>query len=246
MGVDAGCRRTRPCLGVLIDLTTAYPVLSQRRQGEWAVSSSIRVEFHNPVATETTSVTGKGTFDHRNEKWGHSLGTLASADGVLLATASQRMHYIPGSDELHRRSPTIPVPSWLRHLDGSEMSRAEETVTETNQADQGGLLFDVASDERMTNPLGSLHGGVALALHVRAAREAVAQVRDDVFRPAAVDVTYFRPADVAAGLRVETEIMGSTSSVAMVISRCLDSRGKLVNVGVCTLHRAETDRPLEG
>ena len=221
--------------GVLIDVVTAYAALTARGADQWAVTSEITVDFHDPIPAGATRVLGAATADHATAGWGHSSGTLRDEDGTLLATLGQRVRYFPGDDSPHHQDPhPAQAPSWLNSLDERlELLSQDGPRTE----------FRLAHDPGMRNALGSLHGGVSLCFAELAARtgwEASLDFPGEPFRTSSLQVSYLRPGMLDDDFHLTVEIIHASRSMVIAEVRNRDAAGELLTFAVATLHRVAT------
>lgn len=221
--------------GVLIDNATAYAALTARGAGQWAVTSEINVDFHDPIPAATKRLLSSATADHRTDGWGHSSGKLLSEDGQLIATLGQRMRYFPGDDSPHRQAhQPADTPSWLTSLD----SRLELTAQEGPRTE-----FRLNFDPGMHNPLGTLHGGISLCFAELAARkgwEAAPNFPDEPFRTSSLRMSYLRPGVLDGHFRLTVDIIHVSRSVVLAEVWSRNAHDRAVTFGLATLHRVAT------
>lgn len=221
--------------GVLIDDVTAYAALTARGAGNWAVTSEISVDFHDPIPAGITRLTSTATADHCTPGWGHSSGTLHGEDGTLIATLGQRVRYFPGDDSPHHRAHhPATSSSWLASLD-----ERLELLTQDGSRTEFRLEFDPG----MHNALGTLHGGVSLCFTELAARkgwEASPNFPGEPFRTSSLQVSYLRPGVLGQDFRMTVDVIHASRSMVIAEVWNRNAHGEVLTFAVATLHRVAT------
>jgi uncharacterized protein (TIGR00369 family) len=102
----------------------------------------------------------------------------------------------------------------------------------------GRAVFEAQPGEHLLNPLGSIHGGVALTLIDSAAGCAVHTELEAGFGYTTVEtkVNFTRPIDPQGGpIRCEGEVLSRGRQIATAQARLLSAEGKLLAHGTSTL-----------
>jgi uncharacterized protein (TIGR00369 family) len=224
------------CIGVLVDNVTGYAVLTARAGDYWAVSSAISIDFHEPLAADTQRIRCAASLDHRSSGWGHASGRVTTDTGELVATVSQRLRFVPGFPA-GRNEPDEPAgtPSSLPAL-GTLLS-----VTEAH-ADEVDLRLSPVPG--MRNPIGTLHGGVALCASEVAAHKAWAlspKHPGEAFHTASIRISYLRPGDLEGDLTLKVTTLHASRSVVLADVQLRNPGGEVATRALCTLHRSATD-----
>jgi uncharacterized protein (TIGR00369 family) len=223
------------CVGVLVDDVTGYAVLTARQSDIWAVSSAISIDFHQPLAADTELIRCSASLDHRSGGWGHASGRVTTDAGDLVATVSQRLRFVPGFPA-GRNEPDEPIgtPSSLPNL-GSLLYMTD--------ARADGANFRLPPIPSMRNPLGTLHGGVALCLSELAAGKAWATSREhpgEAFHTSSIRISYLRPGNLDGDLTLNVTTLHASRSVVLLDVRLRNPGGEVATRALCTLHRSAT------
>lgn len=235
--VDATTGRIHQgALGVLMDDVTAFAVHTARTENQWAVSSSLDVDFHHPLPAAVQRFDCTAAVEHRSSGWGHSLGRVSTDSGELVATVGQTMRFFTTTDPV----PETPAdqedpPSWLGSLD----ALLHVTAHHGEEAE-----LAVTTDPGMLNRQGMIHGGVSLCLSelaVRAAWDAAPDRDGEPFHTASLRMSFLRPASADHAPMLRVRFLHTSRSVVLAEVTLRNHDGALATHGVGTLHRAATE-----
>lgn len=225
--------------GPLIDDVSAYSVLTARGTDQWAVTSEISVDFHSRIPANIEQLECHATAVSVNKESGYSIGKLLSSDGFLLATLGQRMRFIPGDESFHHGLwSTENSYNWRYKLD-----EWLEPLQPSEPASDSGAIFQFHSHSKMANPLGTLHGGIGLAVSEIAAHKAWNNASTSPGAPyytASIRMSYLRPGILDGGFTVSTSIVHASRSIVTIVVRTQGATGKVTTYGIVTLHRVES------
>lgn len=213
-------------LAVLVDDVLGYAILARRPRACWSVSTEIGIDLVAPVPINGQILHARASLEHADERGGLAVGEVLTDTGHLVARCRQRGRFVPDSPALpgtlgHEPAPVTEPSGMVRRFSGFPA---------------GTSTFDFAVEPALGNPLGNLHGGVALAVSELIAVAAAARADLPELATSSIHVTYVRPAPVGTVLRLESEVVsrGRTLAVVRVVGR--DARGKPCTVAHVTLH----------
>jgi uncharacterized protein (TIGR00369 family) len=96
----------------------------------------------------------------------------------------------------------------------------------------------------MRNPIGTLHGGVALCASEVAAHKAWAlspKHPGEDFHTASIRISYLRPGDLEGDLTLKVTTLHASRSVVLADVQLRNPGGEVATRALCTLHRSATD-----
>jgi uncharacterized protein (TIGR00369 family) len=205
-------RPTFGALGVLLDVVLGVPLIAARPPGHWGVTTSMSVEFCAPLPDADSILSASGHTVFRTAAGGVSHGSVLAANGDTVAIGSLQLRFVPRVPTPDRRAAAMP---------GTDAERPILDLLDAaaHRADSG-VELHLRTGPNVTNPLGNLHGGIALCLSEIAASIAV---RSDThpLEPARLDIAYIRPGPSRGVARFTTEVVyrGRTSAVVRVDCR---------------------------
>lgn len=203
-------------LGVLIDDVLGYAVVSARPAGHWAVSTEIHADFGRELPPPGERLRSESSAVALGPAGGLASGVVRDAAGALIATATERLQYVPGEPGGlaegavgapplgdARRGPTS-VPELLG-------------VRRTGSGGDVGLRF--TPSEQLANPVGNLHGGVLFCAVELAGRWALGPGAAPL-TTSSVHLAFLRPLRLHAEVRLAVTVAhrGRTLGVAHVVA----------------------------
>jgi uncharacterized protein (TIGR00369 family) len=190
-------------LGVLVDDVLGSAILSARPPQSWSVSTEIAVDFVGPIPGYGGFLRAEGWLVSTDATGGLALGQVLDYGGNVIAHCRQRGRFVPMAGEL-----VEPAPASYDALGGCFVVPAGEP----------GHL-ELAVNAELGNPLGNLHGGVALSVSERLAAQTL---HDDAWplTTASIHVAYARPIAVGTSARFSADTIhrGRTFGVSRVVS----------------------------
>jgi uncharacterized protein (TIGR00369 family) len=209
-------------IGVLIDDVMGNAILARRPGGYWSVSTEIALDVVRATPwTGSSEVHAHGWLANSTQTDGLALGTASTASGQVIAHCRQRGRFVPLAGDIDA-PPQTPV---VRH---GELEQAYGLV------DIDANVVETTVDAGLCNPLGNLHGGVALAIS-----ELLASRPDRTHQRRAttsIHVAYLRPIPRHAVIRFHVDRIheGRSLAVSHVISRTLSGKACTVATVVQT------------
>jgi uncharacterized protein (TIGR00369 family) len=224
-----------PCfgsLGVLVDDILGYPIVRSRPPGNWATSTEISVSFCAPIPAGRSVLQAESSIISLTRSGGLSQARVFDAAGQTIAIASQRLRFIPGSPgDLSASREAAQAAGWnpdatTLGLLGASLSRSA-----------GGAALALPLGPLVSNPMGTLHGGIMLCASELAGHAAV-QSADHPLTTTSVHIAYLRPGPVQGQATFEATILhrGRTLAVAQVVNR--SPSGKICTLATVTCQHA--------
>lgn len=210
-------------LGVPVDNATGYAVIAGAPPGHWSVTTELSLDVFGPVPTDGSDVIATAALVYRNGSTGFAEGRVADGQGNALAHVRQRGLFVAGLPD--GGAPPAASPS-VHDLSGlGEFFGLDPVGTRR----PGVAKFEVTAD--LVNPMGNLHGGVALCLAEWMAGESLRPAQGSGLRTTSVHMAYLRPAPRGGTLHVATEVLHGGRSFGLIeVTACL-SNGKPVFMG---------------
>jgi uncharacterized protein (TIGR00369 family) len=199
-------------IGVLVDDMLGFSSVPARPARTWPVSTEISIDFVNDPPTGDGLVWAQGRLVAVRGMTALMSGTVSDEAGNLLAVASMRNRFIPSEPDLAAYGDGAGQPAAPDHdslfdlLDAAPSTGGDGTATLT-----------VPPNPEFGNPLGVLHGGVALcASHLVGG---LALAPEGQLCVASIRIAYLRPISVSALMEfVATAVhRGSRFGVAEVV-----------------------------
>jgi acyl-coenzyme A thioesterase PaaI-like protein len=143
-------------IGVLVDDVLGYAIVTARPPDTWSVSTEISIDFVEPLTASSGVLRGEGRLVHSDSSGGFAIGTVRDEAGTVIAHCRQRGRFVPIADDVnpYRGAIESAVPA----ATSSELTE----ILGLSAAGEDRLSIEVVAGLR--NPLGNLHGGIALAL----------------------------------------------------------------------------------
>lgn len=218
-------------LGVLADNASGYAIISGAPEGHWSVSTELTLDLVGPVPTDGRGLIATAALLQHSGTAGYSAGTIADSCGRTLAYVRQRGMYVPGhpsppESPVADTPPESAVPS-LAFLFGQEVG-SKDIVADLN----------VLVTEDMVNPLGNLHGGIALCLAEWMAIRALDGTGQPGRRTTSIHVVYLRPAPLGARLRVHVTVEHRGRRLGLAHVKVVTAEGRSVITATVTTEAA--------
>jgi uncharacterized protein (TIGR00369 family) len=229
------------CLGVLVDDVLGYALVARRAGERWSVSTEISIDLLRPVPGDGTRVQALTDQVHTSAQGGLALGRVLDPVGRVIAVCRQRGRYVtqlpPGA-----AAPTgsVQLPPVAPATDGAALPATDALI---DAASVLGLrwpgpgtaepLLEVT--DRLTNPLGNLHGGISLCASELVA---MAALLPSGLITASVQVAYLRPAPVGAVVRFAVTVQHRGRTLAVVQVTGTNDAGKICTIATITAHQA--------
>jgi len=145
-------------VGVLVDDVLGFALIAAVRRPSWSVSVEISLDFLEPLtSTGALHVTGHGT--DVDGLAGFASGDLRDDNGRVLVKARQHGRFLPRTHGAPSGQSTVVEP----------LASVLDLLGAVTSSDLQGATLTIADTRPWLNPLGGVHGGVAIC-----AAEAVA------------------------------------------------------------------------
>jgi uncharacterized protein (TIGR00369 family) len=228
------------CLGVLVDDVLGYALVARRAGERWSVSTEISIDVLRPLPGDGTRVQALTDQVHTSAQGGLALGRVLDAGGRVIAVCRQRGRYVtqlpPGP-----ATPTggvqplvdpvtdgVTLPATDALIDAASLLGVRWPGSGTAEP-----LLEVT--DRLTNPLGNLHGGISLCASELVA---MAALLPSGLVTASVQVAYLRPAPVGAVVRFAVTVQHRGRTLAVVQVMGTNDAGKICTIATITAHQA--------
>ncbi|GAA4725992.1 hypothetical protein GCM10023350_05880 [Nocardioides endophyticus] len=220
--VTAGGRPQVAGLGVLVDDVLGYAVNDMA--GGWSVSTELSVDVTGPLPS-TGGITCVGRVVHADELGALATGEVSTADGRVVARCVLRGRF---RDEQPRSEAKRPE----RQIELAPLDRTDIDTVLGYAANGAPPRLALTVTERLTNPMGNLHGGIHFCLVERAAARAAPALKST----ASVRLQLVRGAPQGTNLMVTAKVshLGRTQAVVEIQTR--DELGKLYNTATVVRH----------
>jgi uncharacterized protein (TIGR00369 family) len=216
-------------LGVLFDNVLAYPMLSGSSEQTALVSTEITIDVVAPLGVDAGILRARGMLLARDESTAFATAELHTADGTLVAIASQRGRFVPYQE--------APLYDYCIVESASATSSLADLVwpgTDLPRLNQDGGI-EVTVEPRLGNHMNCMHGGISLLVAEWSAIAAVgAQGR--VMSTSSVRTAYARPMPVGSKATFETTVLhlGRNAAYVNVVART--EEGKCAVMATVALH----------
>jgi uncharacterized protein (TIGR00369 family) len=203
-------------LGVLIDDVLGYAVVSARPPGHWAVSTEIHADFGRALPAPGERLRSESSAVALGPAGGLASGVVRDATGGLIATATERLQYVPGEPGGLAENAAAALPM-SAVVDGATSVAELLGVRRSGGGADAGLRF--TPSEQLANPVGNLHGGVLFCAVELAGRSGL----DPGVAPlvtSSVHLAFLRPLRLHAEVRLAVTVAhrGRTLGVAHVVA----------------------------
>jgi uncharacterized protein (TIGR00369 family) len=213
-----------PCagaLGVLIDDVLGYAVVAARPPGHWAVSTEIHADFGRDLPGPGAQLRAESSAIALGPRGGLASGAVRTAAGELIATATERLQYVPGEPGgLTEAGAAEPAP-----FDAATDQCCLPELLGAVGSTAGTAVLRFTPSARLANPVGNLHGGVLFAAAELAGRWALAPGTAPLVT-SSVHLAFLRPLRLHAEVRLEGSVVhrGRALGVAHVVATAPDGR----------------------
>ncbi|MFI1112441.1 PaaI family thioesterase [Streptomyces physcomitrii] len=215
-------------LGVLVDNVLGYALMLHRPRDRWSVSSEISIDLCRPLPAEDP-LSARASVLTSDSRGAVSSGSVVDHRGRLLAVCRQHGRWVrtlptarpPGSGATTTTIPAAPATGLLELL-GAQV-----------KADRDSAELDLLATAELVNPLGNLHGGVALCASDLAAQAAL-QAGDRSFGTSSVHIAYARPVPLGTAVRFVATVAHAGRSFAVVTVTALNELGKPCTLATVT------------
>ena len=216
-------------LGVLIDNVGGYALQRGHPPGGWSVSAEITLDLLRPLPADGSVLAAEGSVRHADPVGGFSSVSVTDGSGRLLALGTQHGRWVPsapaaGNGTGHGTLPASGVPpaaDLAGFLGGQPQTAA------------GGALLELTVTPELTNPLGSMHGGVTLCACDLVAQAAI-EAAGGPPRTASIHVAYLRPIPLAARLRFTAQVTHLGRAFGVVRVSAINADGKACAIATVT------------
>jgi uncharacterized protein (TIGR00369 family) len=209
----------RPCagaLGVLVDDVLGYAVVSARPPGHWAVSTEIHADFGRDLPEPGAQVRAESSAIALGPAGGLASGVVRAVDGGLIATATERLQYVPGEPGGLSETASAEFSSTAG---GTDPGSLDDLLGALRSGTAGTAVLRFTPSTRLANPVGNLHGGVLFAAAELAGRWAL-EPGPAPLVTSSVHLAFLRPLRLHAEVRLEASAAhrGRTLGVAHVVA----------------------------
>jgi uncharacterized protein (TIGR00369 family) len=202
-------------LGVLIDDVLGYAVVSARPPGYWAVSTEIHADFARELPAPGARLRAESSAVELDAAGGLASGVVRNATGAVIATATERLHFVPGEPSgLSETGTAEPVATG----GGVTPASVAELLGARRTSSPGGAGLRFLPSEELANPVGNLHGGVLFCAAGLAGQWALEPGAAPLVL-SSVHLMFLRPIRLHAEVRLEATAAhrGRTLGVAQVL-----------------------------
>jgi uncharacterized protein (TIGR00369 family) len=214
-------------LGVLIDDVLGYAVVAARPPGHWAVSTEIHADFGRDLPGPGAQLLAESSAIALGPRGGLASGAVRTAAGELVATATERLQYVPGEPGGLSEAGAVD----RAHPDRGPDRRSLPELLGAVRSGTAVLRFTPAAS--LANPVGNLHGGVLFAAAELAGRWALEPGAAPLVT-SSVHLAFLRPLRLHAEVRLEATAVhrGRTLGVAHVVGT--DPAGRVCALATVT------------
>ena len=220
-------RPTAGSLGVLLDDVVGYAVLLGRPSGTWSVSSEISVDVVGAVPSGSR-VVAVGTIEHADAAGGIASGRIVDDDGRLVALCRQHGRWVAAVPPDPDGASVAAAGPGERDYDGILDLIGAEVTTTTDGAE-----LVLAPSARVVNPLGILHGGIALCASDVVASAALVRAGRPL-ATASIRVSYVRPVPVDAPVSFRATVVHAGRGLGVVQVTSFGAAGKPCTIATVT------------
>jgi uncharacterized protein (TIGR00369 family) len=219
-------------LGVLVDDILGYPVVTARPPGNWATSTEISVSFCAPLPEGRSTIQAESCVVSLSPSGGLAQTRVFDAAGQTIALGSQRLRFIAGTPAALSSGGPAEESSGYKIPAGTILDLLSASISRY----KNGAALVLPLGPSVSNPMGTLHGGIMLCASELAGHAAV-QSHDHPVTTSSVNIAYLRPGPVKGQATFEATILhrGRTLAVAQVVSR--NPEGKICTLATVTCHR---------
>lgn len=222
-------------LGVLVDVVLAHAIVRDRPEGMSSVSTEITLDTFSAIPVDGGALVARSRLLHRDHRGGFATGEVRSADGALIAVASQRGRFVP-TDSVSA-SDSVAAPDGVVAALGDRSGYLETLLWPDGDRPVAGADGTLAlpAGPRFVNHLGNLHGGMSMLLAEDMAMSAINRDGGNL-TTASIRMGYLRPIPAGTTVCLEASVLhqGRASGVVRVLGRT--ETGKVGTVATVTLH----------
>lgn len=220
-------------LGVLVDDMLGYAIVKARPEGYWATSTEIHVEFSDHIPLDGTPLYAESQAVVLDPSSGLAQGQIFDSSGRTIAIGSERLRFIPGTPAALAMAANPASAPVFAPRQGNTLEQLDGALNRHN----GGASLTFPLGPAVSNPMGTLHGGIMLCATEMVGRHAV-QSKEHPLMTAAVHIAYLRPGPVEGRVTFEATTVhrGRRLAVAQVVSH--NAEGKMCTHAMVTSHAA--------
>ena len=202
--------------GVLVDNVLGYSIIASAPKDHWAVTTEMSIDFLGTFPGQHETITADARLVDTDGFNGYSEGTLTDDAGRVWARMRQRGRII--ADSPVEKSTANELTLVENAADGK--LTLDQILGLQPVSDNADALCSLQITESHINPLGNLHGGMALCLSEVLGNRHLNNEGDAELYTGSVQVSYLRPAPLGAQitLRVQTVHRGRTMGVSQVVA----------------------------
>lgn len=192
-------------VGVLADDALGFSLMASSPDPTWSVSVEITLDFLAELPrTCGLHVTARGTMI--DQLAGYGEGRVVDDDGRLLVTARQHGRYVAGPES--GTGPAAPV-------DVAAREHLTDLLGATTQRGRSEATLRLADPQPWLNPMGALHGGVAICAAEAAAALATSASAFPL-RTTSMSISFARPMAGPGPFEFVTRVLHAGRTVQMV------------------------------
>ncbi|MET0197086.1 MAG: acyl-CoA thioesterase domain-containing protein [Rhodococcus fascians] len=221
--LDPAAGVLRAPLGVALDDVTGHLVALSSPAGKWPVSLGIRLDFLADPPVDGSPMAVCGELVNRADASGTTRGSVADADGRLLALVTQRSHLVPFAGPFNAAAlPKSQIQGELPLRDRLRLSHPNSPS-----------ILVMAPTPFSINGMGNTHGGILITASEVAAMDAVDATGS--LRTTSIDIVFVRPGDGSVDTSLNAEVLHRGRSVAVVRVVSANAAGKPCSIATVTL-----------
>ncbi|MGW6356319.1 PaaI family thioesterase [Streptomyces sp. NPDC055092] len=202
-------------LGVLVDNVLGYAIMLDRPRDRWSVSSEISIDLCRALPADGSRLRADAQIIHSDSRGGIATGNVTDATGRLIAVCRQHGRWAPPPVDR-----PAPAGGGRRHA----TNLLELIDAQAKPRDDGAELHLVATVD-LVNPLGNLHGGIALCASDAAAHAALHSAGRSL-DTASVHISYLRPVPLGTVMHFDASLVHQGRSFAVVSVTATNTAGK--------------------
>ena len=190
-------------LGVLVDSVLGYASMITT-PGRWSVTTGMTLDAFPALQGALGSVMAEGEVVQADTFSGFAAGRVRSADGVIVATCTQRLRFLDGVPHEATRSGT-QMAEGLRRLRPASLLGGDVQSPD--------VRFEVIPE--LQNPLANLHGGISMYACDRAVARALTPSAT-AFSTTSLQVSFLRPVPVGQWVEFRPTVLHRGRTLAVV------------------------------
>jgi uncharacterized protein (TIGR00369 family) len=226
-------------LGVFADDLLGSAIIRHRPPGRWSVSTEISIDVLEPVPGDGSTLRGGANLVHANAAGALATGQVLDASGQVIAVCQQRGRFVddaPAGIDLD-----APVELERSLLPDPEAVPNASALLGVRWAGCGSRELALPVTDVLVNPLGNLHGGVALCASELVAGQALLGSGPPLVT-ASVHITFVRPSPLGMVVTLTGRVLhrGRTLGVVEVVGT--SPEGKVCTLATVAAHQAKAAR----